>query len=480
MSISPSPSIEASGAEIVRIFKAQHANRYAVAGSDLKARLAKIKLLQEAVMRYRPMLKEAMFLDFRKNEAEVDLTEIYPVVAEAKLARMHLSDWIEKQYVETPIAMLGTSSYVQHEAKGVVLIISPWNFPINLTFCPLISALAAGNCVILKPSEMTPHTSAVMRKLIEEIFDEKEVAVVDGTAVAATTLLQQPFNHIFFTGAPSIGKVVMRAAAEHLCSVTLELGGKSPVVIDESADISVAAKRVAIGKYLNCGQICISPDYVLVHASKKQAFLDLVRKETAKFYGDSDASKQASDAYPRMVNAHHFERVRGYLVDAVTRGAKVEMGGVVDAKDCYISPTVLTDVPADSLVMQEEIFGPLMPVVTFEKLEEAVSYINTRDKPLALYIFSKNKKNIKFLMANTSAGGTCINETLLHFNNGHLPFGGSNTSGIGKCHGFAGFQEFANARAVLKQHFSVSTIQFLLPPYTPLVKRMIGWVVRWF
>jgi aldehyde dehydrogenase (NAD+) len=464
--------------DLQRIFKAQQANRFDVANTSSKERNAKLKKLHEAVLRYRQEIRDAMYADFKKPEGEVDLVEIYPVTSEIKHAVKHLKYWMQPKSVDTPMALLGTSSYIQPEAKGVCLIISPWNFPVNLTINPLVSAIAAGNCCVVKPSEMTPKTAAVLKKIISELFDENEIALVEGDVSVATDLLKLPFNHIFFTGAPSIGKVVMRAAAEHLTSVTLELGGKSPVIVDETANLDAAARRVVAGKYTNCGQICVAPDYVFVHESKKDEFIGLVKKYVSKFYGDSDDARKSGD-YTRMVNSRHYNRVKSYLDDAILRGAKIELGGVMDESSNYIPPIVLTNVNQDMLVMQEEIFGPILPIKTFVNISESISYINQYEKPLALYIFSTSKKNQDLILKNTSAGGVTVNDVALHFYNGELPFGGVNNSGIGKAHGHFGFKEFSNEKAVLKQHLPKAGIELMYPPFTKSVKRMIDLTIKW-
>ena len=464
--------------DLQRLFNAQQANRFTVANTTYSERIAKLKKLHEAVLRYRQAFRDAMYADFHKPEGEVDLVEIYPVTSEIKHAIRNVKYWMQARSVDTPMALIGTSSYVQSEAKGVCLIVSPWNFPVNLTLNPLISAIAAGCCCIVKPSEMTPNTAAVLKKLIGEVFDENEVALVEGDVSVATDLLKLPFSHIFFTGAPAIGKVVMRAAAEHLTSVTLELGGKSPVIVDETANLDAAARRIVVGKYTNCGQICVSPDYVMVHEQKKEAFLELVKKYVSKYYGDSDDARKAGD-YTRMVNARHFDRIKSYLDDAILRGAKLELGGTTDETINYISPTVLTNVTDDMTVMQDEIFGPIMPIKTFSDISEPISYINAHEKPLALYIFSNNKKNQDLILKNTSAGGVTINDVALHFYNGELPFGGVNNSGIGKSHGHFGFKEFSNEKAVLKQHLPKAGIEFMYPPFTKSVKKLIDLTIKW-
>ena len=377
--------VETNAAEIQRIFQLQQKNQYAVANTTTAQRKAKLTKLHKAVMKYRPEIKEALYKDFKKHPAEVDLTEVYPVTSDIKHTKSHLRSWMRKHRVPTPISIMGSSSYIKYEPKGVVLIIAPWNFPVNLTFGPLVSAIAAGNTVMIKPSEHTPHASAIMKKIIEEIFDENEIALFEGGVATSQALLDLPFNHIFFTGAPSIGKIVMSAAAKNLTSVTLELGGKSPTIIDETANIDTAARRIAWGKYMNNGQICIAPDYIFVHESKKEAFIKAVKAYIKKFYTE-DASKEKS--YARMVNSRHHQRVKGYVEDAIAKGATVEAGANFDDQQDYIEPTIMTNVSKESTLMTEEIFGPVMPVYGYTDLKQVVDEINSREKPLALYIYS--------------------------------------------------------------------------------------------
>jgi len=434
--------------EINRIFQLQKANQQHVANSTSSERKQKLDRLQQKVLKYRAEIREALYQDFRKHPSEVDVTEVYTITSDIKHTKSHLSKWMRPRKVTTPMSQLGSSSYIHYEPKGVVLIISPWNFPVMLTIGPLISAIAAGNCVMIKPSEHTPHASSLMKKIIDEVFDETEVAVFEGGVSVSTELLKLPFNHIFFTGAPEIGKVVMKAAAEHLASVTLELGGKSPTIIDETANLETAAKRIVFGKWLNNGQVCIAPDYVLVQESIAEKFMNQIKETLNSFYGE-DAS--TSESYNRMVNHKHFQRVEGYLKDALDKGAIVTHGGKTDDAQDYIEPTIVKDVPDHAALWEKEVFGPILPFFTFSDVQEAIDKINSKEKPLALYVFSKNKKNIKRIINNTRAGGTCVNHAGIHFFNNNLPFGGSNNSGIGKGNGFFGFEAFSNPRAVLKQ-----------------------------
>jgi len=467
---------ETKVSELDRIFKLQSQNQFKVANTSVVERKAKLDTLLRTIMAYRPQIKEALYLDYKKHPSEVDLSEIYPITSEIKHAKSHLDRWMRDQPVSTPLSMMGSSSYIKHEPKGVVLIISPWNFPFNLSFGPLVSAISAGNCVILKPSENTPHSSALMKKMVAAIFDENEVAVVEGGVDTSTALLKLPFNHIFFTGAPSIGKIVMKAAAEHLASVTLELGGKSPTIVDETANVQTAARRIAWGKFMNNGQICIAPDYVFVHNSKKEEFLSAVKKNLDTFYTEDPASAKS---YARIVNHKHFSRVKGYIDDASAKGATVVTGGKVKADQDFIAPTVMTNVSTESTLMTEEIFGPVLPVYGFTNIQEVIDKVNSRDKPLALYIYSKSRGHIRQILDNTRAGGTCINHNAVHFFNTNLPFGGSNNSGIGKAHGWYGFKEFSNARGVLKQHIP-NALELLMPPYTDFKQKLINLTIKWF
>jgi aldehyde dehydrogenase (NAD+) len=464
--------------DTTHIFQTLQKHHPKVAQSDAEARKNKIRKLHAEVLRRRQDIRDALKADMNEPESETDVVEIYRVTSEAKHAVRHLSRLMRPQRVPTPLSLMGAKSYVQYEPKGVCLIISPWNFPFDLTLNPLIAAVAAGNSVLVKPSEISVHSSRLLRAIIESVFDANEVAVVEGDAIVATELLKLPFNHIYFTGAPSIGKIVMRAAAEHLTSVTLELGGKSPVIVDETADIDKAAFRILGSKFVKCGQMCITPDYVLVHASQKEAFVKALKKHIAAMCGADDAARIAG-AHSRMINDRHFARVKAYLDDATAKGATIECGGTADAAQRYIEPTVLSGVTDDMTVMQEEIFGPLLPVSTFNALEEATAYINKGHKPLSLYIFSKSTKNQQFILKNTSAGGVTINSTGLHALSNDLPFGGVNNSGIGKGHGAYGFKEFSNAKAVLKVTTPFIGADLLYLPYGKWSKRLIDFTIKW-
>ena len=459
------------------LFQQQMGRYLEVGQQSRKERLSKLKALKKALEhKYRQPIREALYSDFKKPFLETDLTEIYPVLAEIRHAERNLSDWMRPRRVSTPLTMVGSRSYIQYESKGVCLILSPWNFPLNLTFGPLVSAIAAGNCCILKPSEATPATSQLMQEIVEELFDPSEIALVQGEVATAQALLELPFHHIFFTGSPAVGKLVMKAASRHLSSVTLELGGKSPAFVDETAAVETTAKRLAWGKCLNAGQICVAPDYVLVTKNAREALIKALIDQLDSFF---PGNPKASDSYARIINDKHLHRLSESLRDATARGAKILYGGNLDEKTRFFEPTLVEAVPEDARLLEEEIFGPILPIVTVSGVEEAISFINRRERPLALYIYSRDKRAIRELNSKTRAGSGCINHNVVHYSNHNLPFGGINNSGTGKSHGFYGFLEFSNQRSIVRQ-YTPSTIEFLMPPYTGLKQKMVDATLRWF
>lgn len=458
------------------VFKMLKINQYKVSNSSCKQRIFKLKALKKAISKsYKQEIREAMFKDFKKPFAETDLTEIYPIMGEIDYAILHLKSWMRAQKVSTPISLLGASSHYIYEAKGVCLILSPWNFPFNLTFGPLVSAIAAGNTVIIKPSEMTPNASALMQTIVEDVFKTDEIVLLQGGVAVAQELLQLPFNHIFFTGSPAVGKTVMKAAAQHLSSVTLELGGKSPVVIDDTINFKSTAEKIAWGKFINNGQVCLAPDYILVNENVKQPFLDELKNCLDKFYRNAEDS----DSYGRIVNEKHFNRLKAHLENAKENGGQIIYGGETNAADNFISPTIITDLDPRASLLHEEIFGPILPVITYKKPSEVITYINAKPRPLALYVFSKSNSFSKYILNNTKAGSSCINHNVIQYSNHNLPFGGVNNSGIGKSHGFFGFQEFSNMRSVLKQ-YTKSPSEFLIPPYSGFKQKLIDFTLKWF
>ncbi|MEM9558500.1 MAG: aldehyde dehydrogenase family protein [Acidobacteriota bacterium] len=460
------------------VVERQRAARWASMDSSAVDRVRKIRRIQRWVESHQAEILEAGRADFGKPPTEVELTEIWPVLQEAKHAAAHLADWMEPRRVRPSLALAATRSWVVPEARGMALIISPWNYPLNLTLCPLISALAAGCCVVLKPSEMTPAHSALLRRLVEELFEPDEVALFEGDAEVAQALLEKPFDHVFFTGSSSIGKRVMAAAAEHLASVTLELGGKSPVIVDESAQLGDAVAKIAWGKWANSGQTCIAPDYVLVPRARHDDFVARLVRKVERFYGSSPAQRRQSPDLARIVNHRHFERLRALYDKTVALGARTAIGGDFDAEQRYVAPTVLTEVDPASPAMQQEIFGPILPIVPYDSLDEVVELVRSREKPLALYIFSTDKAVVRRLLADTSAGGSCVNDVALHFLHPRLPFGGVNHSGHGASHGEAGFREFSHHRAVLRHH-RLSALKLMAPPYKRLARLLAKLTVRW-
>jgi aldehyde dehydrogenase (NAD+) len=477
MSVVQNPQTETDPAEIRRVFDAQGATALAWRESTAAQRLERIKRLRTALLAQRAALYEAFHHDYRKPPSEVEATELMPVLDEMRHALGRLHRWMKPRRVWPTTTTVGTSAWVQAQPRGRCLIIAPWNYPLNLCFGPLVSALAAGNPVILKPSEMTPHVSALMGKIIREVFADSEVALFEGAVQTSQALLELPFDHIFFTGSPAVGKLVMAAAAKHLTSVTLELGGKSPTIIDPSADVKLAAETLMWGKFLNGGQTCVAPDYVYVHESVKAEFIVQCQRVLQERYGETLAQQKKSPDLTRIVNVRHTQRVAGLLQDAVGRGAKVCTGGEVDVAQCYIAPTLIDQVPLDAPIMQEEIFGPVLPLIGYTDLNDVIARINAAPKPLALYIWSRDKERIRQMLTQTSSGGACVNHCVMHYAHGNLPFGGVNNSGIGNAHGHHGFLAFSHERAVLRSS-PLMLVKLFFPPYTQARRRMIRSVVN--
>ena len=455
--------------EIDRIFEAQQRNRANVARSTAGERKQKLRRLHDALLAHRDDIRAALWADSQKPAAEVDLGETLGVLGEARHAMRHLRSWMRPRRVRGRLMLIGSTPRIVYEPKGVVLIISPWNFPFNLTLNPLVSAIAAGNCAMVKPSELAPHSAACMKRIAGEVFDESEIAFVEGDASVAETLLRKKFDHIFFTGSTAVGQRVMKAAAEHLTPVTLELGGKSPVIVDRTADLDEAAKKIAWGKFYNSGQICIAPDYLLVDESVVAPFLEKLR---ACIEGHGNESRGL------IINDRHAARVKNLFDAAIRQGARVAAGGHFDGR--AVSPTVLTNVDPNAAVMQEEIFGPLLPLLTYRSLDEAIAFVNSREHPLVLYVFSRDRRVSSAVIARTRAGGTVVNDTLTHRYVPDLPFGGVGGSGMGKGQGQYGFEAFSNARGVLDSRLKVAPLQWLYPPYRgKLQQKLIDLALRW-
>lgn len=463
------------------VFNLQLKHQYVLARTKAAERKEKLQRLHDTILRERKEIEAALWQDLHKSPTETVISEIGAVCGEIRHTIKNLSSWMQSKQVSTPLLAFGSSSEVRYEPKGVCLMLSPWNFPFNLTLVPLVSAVAAGNCVIIKPSEFAPRSAAMMKKIVEACFPPEEVSLFEGDVSVAKALLELPFHHVFFTGSPQIGKSVMQAAAQHLASVTLELGGKSPVIIDESADLDVAAAKVAWVKCMNAGQLCTAPDYVLVPEHLHDRFVEKVTARIRSFYGETMEARRASPDLCRMIHERHFDRVKALLDDAVQGDATVAFGGQSIRAEKYIDPTVLTRIPDDARIWEEEIFGPILPVRSYRSLEEAIRYVNDKPKALALYIFSRNNKHTETMLRETRGGGVTVNDCSTHFYNLELPFGGSNNSGMGKCHGEFGFREFCNARAVLRQARLFPTTNLLLPPYGSRVAKVIlEALAKWF
>jgi len=467
---------ESNAPEIMRVFDRQRETALRWRTSSAAERVARIKKLHDAVLDNRDRIREAGYKDFRKPPEEVDIGEILPVISEARDAMRHLGKWMKPTHVMPTRLMWGTRSWIKHEPKGRCLIISPWNYPVNLTFGPLVSCLAAGNTAIVKPSEMTPNLSDLMTKILRELFADNEVAVFQGETPVATALLELPFDHIFFTGSPAVGKIVMAAAAKHLTSVTLELGGKSPTIVDKDADVKLAAQGTVWGKFTNGGQTCIAPDHVFVHTEIKQAFIAECAAALKSAYGETSEQQLNSPMLTRMVNAAHTRRVGALLDDAKSHGARVLAGGAVDVAQCFVQPTLLESMPPDAKIAGDEIFGPVLPIIEFSDLEQVITRINAQPKPLALYVWGKDRARLDQVINNTSSGGVCINNCVVQFLHGSLPFGGVNNSGFGNAHGWYGFRAFSHERPVVRTH--VMAARFFFAPYTALTRWILNLMIK--
>ena len=427
--------------DIQELVRAQRAYFDTGATRPYAFRLAQLKKLQQALRDNEQLLEQAMMQDFRKAPMEVYMCETGMVLEELRFHLKHLKGWMRERAVPTPLAQFPAKSFVSPEPYGVALIISPWNYPVQLCLSPLVGAISGGNCAVVKPSAYAPATSRALAKLLGETFDPEYIAVVEGGREENKALLDERFDFIFFTGSPAVGRVVMQSAAKYLTPVCLELGGKSPVIVTESADIAVAARRIAFGKVLNAGQTCVEPDYCFVHKSVEAAFLDAYRKALAEFFPDG-----RFDEMPVIVNEKHYHRVKGLLA-----GQTAAIGGETDDETRFIAPTVLTGVSPESPIMQEEIFGPVLPVMTYEKLDECIRFIHSREKPLALYLFTKNRADERRILDTCSFGGGCINDTIVHLATSHMPFGGVGASGMGCYHGKQSFETFTHTRSILKK-----------------------------
>jgi aldehyde dehydrogenase (NAD+) len=427
-------------------------------------RKKQLKNLERMILEREDEILDALHLDVGKPRLEAWLAEISHCKTEIELTLDKLDKWAAPEKVSTPVVLQPAKSWIHKEPLGVVLIISPWNYPFSLAISPLIGAIAAGNCALVKPSEVSPHTSAAIARLLPQYLDEDAVQVIEGGVPETTAILDQRFDHIFYTGSTSVGRVIMTAAAQHLTPVTLELGGKSPCIVDRNTDLDTVAKRLTWGKFYNAGQTCLAPDYVLVHEQVKKPLLDKVRDTVKSFYGDDP---KTSPDYARIVNRRHHQRLSKLLGEGKP-ATRVDL----DEADRYISPVVLDEVSPSAPVMQEEIFGPILPVLTFGNTDEAVRFVNERPKPLALYVFSQDDTFQQDIVERTSSGGAVINHVWLHFGVPTLPFGGVGESGMGAYHGRASFDTFTHRRSVLQKSLSMEP-PLLYPPYDGLKSKIV-------
>lgn len=465
--------------DLYRIYKAQQSQKMIIRQTTATERISKLKRIESWIMNNRLLIQEAIYADFRKPKLEVESQEIYVTLTEVRHAIRHLKKWMKPIPVRRTLPLILTRSWIEYVPRGVVLIFSPWNFPFLLSIGPLISAMAAGNCVMLKPSEISIHTSRLIKKMVSELFPENEIAVICGGIDIATELLTYPFDHIYFTGSSEVGKIVMKAAAKNLSSITLELGGKSPVVVDQTANLKDAARKIVWGKFINAGQICVAPDYVLVQESVYFEFIEVLKSNVACSYGKDETQQAATADFARIIDERHFTRLKNIITEALAKGYNLVCGGIPTNGDRYIAPTILTGNNLDLKLMQEEIFGPVLPVVPFTSIEMAIEIINQRPKPLAVYIFSHDQKNIRTISALTLSGGVGINEVTIQFIHPRLPFGGVRESGFGNAHGYFGFKTFSHERAYLKGS-RWNPLKLLYPPYTNFKEKLTDLLIKYF
>ncbi len=417
-------------------------------------RIRQLKKLKSAIQTNERMILEALNKDLGKSEAEAYMTEIGIVYKEFDYVIKNLRSWNSPKKVSGSMMSFPAKNYIYRDPYGVVLILSPWNYPFNLTIMPLIGAIAGGNCALVKPSETSPHTAAIIEKILNYTFSEEYVHCAPADTPHDEVNKQQ-YDYIFFTGSTSVGKEIMSIASETLTPVTLELGGKSPAVVDETANIDVAVKRIAWGKFVNAGQTCVAPDHVIIHSSKKQEFIDRMLREIEERYSNAEHS----DNYPEIINEKHYKRLSGILENEMV------LGGSLNAQAQKIAPAIMPDSTFGSTVMEEEIFGPLLPIITYENLEDLISYQQTLPKPLAFYIFSENERNTEALLSRLSFGGGCVNDTLMHLSHHEMPFGGVGASGMGHYHGKYSFDTFTHEKSVVKNS-TVIDIPVRYAPFT--------------
>ena len=456
------------------IFKLQSAFSKEVRGTSYKERIVKIKKIKNWIYSNRTKIQNALSEDFSKPKVETDITEVWVSMDMANHIIKNLKSWMAPKVVSSTLPVILSKSTIEYYPKGQSLIIAPWNYPFQLCIAPLLYSIAAGNCTIIKPSEITPKTSNLVCSMIEDLFDEKEVCVIQGAEKEAKELLELPFNHIFFTGSSQIGSKVVEASSKHLSSTTLELGGKSPVIVDKGYNLDRVINRLIAAKFVNMGQSCIAPDYVAVHADDYSIFVEKLISKLKSCYGETFKEQIKSKSLARIVNRAHYNRVLG-LIDS--NKDKILYGGERDDDELFISPTIISSQLDKEEPLLEEIFGPVIPIIKYSSGLEVKSIISNIGSPLALYIFSSNKTFIGNIKNETSSGAVCINDIAAHFLNNNLPFGGVMSSGSGRYHGFSGFKEFSNQRSILHQS-RLNFLATLSPPYTKKIEGLVNLVIK--
>lgn len=430
---------------------------------SLDFRISALINLKQGIVRYEDVIFDALKKDLGKSDAESYMCEVGLVLEEIDFAIKNIKKWIKPKKVRTSISQMPGKSYIYKEPYGNVLIMSPWNYPFQLAITPLIGAIAGGNCSIIKPSEYSSYTSKVIKSLIEDIFNNEYITVIEGGRDINQNILNEKFDYIFFTGSVGVGKIVMEKAAKNLTPVTLELGGKSPCIIDDTCDIKLAAKKVAWGKFLNSGQTCVAPDYIFVHEKVKDSFINEIKKVIKNFYGENPLK---SDSYSNIINLKHLKRLEEYL-----KSGSIIVGGEVDSNNRKISPTLIENVSLEDKIMQEEIFGPILPILKYKDINKVIEFITATPKPLALYLFTNKKETENKVLESISFGGGCINDVVIHLATSNMPFGGVGSSGIGKYHGKYSFETFTHEKSILKKKGPLD-IKLRYPPYNGKLNRI--------
>lgn len=455
--------------QILEIIEKQRRFFSSGATLDVNYRIDTLKMLQHALKTQESAIAQAIHADLGKSPEESYMCETGIVLAEINYMLKHIRRFSKEQTVVTPLAQFASRSYKKPMPYGVTLIMSPWNYPFMLSLDPLVDAIAAGNTVVLKPSAYSPATSRLLARMLSELFPQEYIAVIEGGREANGYLLDQKFDYIFFTGSKSVGQLVLEKASRYLTPVTLELGGKSPCIVDKSAKLELAARRIVFGKFLNCGQTCVAPDYILCHSSIKDRFVECIRQEILRQYGDDYRS---NPLYGKMISKRHFDRAAG-LIDP----CKVVHGGHFDADTCKIEPTVMDGISWEDAVMQEEIFGPIMPILTYDSLDEVIQTVNSHDTPLALYVYAEDKKVIRTVTSRCSFGGGCVNDCIIHLATSNMGFGGMGESGVGAYHGKIGFDTFTHYKSIVDKKTWID-LPMRYQPYTELSNRMIHMFLR--